>query len=417
MSSIRRSQLPSARRDPGAATSPQSMRERNLHALLDVFWSNADSSLTAKELMDASGLTRASVLDICRALDNLGWITEGAGARADTPGRRARQFQFNPARSLVVGADVNYTSVSAVVADLAGRILGSAKREFAAGYPWESRSDHLGTTISAALSDAGVSTGRIETVCVGLGSPLDETGKAPRRNPLWDAVKVEASSFLPEQADWQILVENDANLAAWAERGSGRVDPESTFVTLLADELLGCGIVFEGRLQRGAHGVAGEMGFATNIRDVENVEGIGSVWGYYRDELQQSGKPAREGVTAVDILLAAQQGDPVASAAVRRTADRLAKAIAVIAFLIDPGVVVVAGRFAEHAGRLVEMINWRLTDLRAPSPPTVITSALGGDVVLRGAIEMAIDDIRAGVSFAANDDGPPEGTPRKARRG
>lgn len=416
MSSIRRSQLPSVRRDPGTATSPQSMRERNLHALLDVFWSNADSPLTAKELMDASGLTRASVLDICRALDNLEWITEGAGARADTPGRRARQFQFNPARSLVVGADINYTSVSAVVADLAGRILGSAKRDFAAGYPWESRSDHLGTTISAALTDAAVSPGRIETVCVGLGSPLDETGKAPRRNPLWDSVKVEASSFLPEQAGWQILVENDANLAAWAERGSGRVDPYSTFVTLLADELLGCGIVFEGRLQRGAHGVAGEMGFAMNIRDVETVEGIGSVWGYYRDELQQSGKPAKEGVTTTDILLAAQQGDPAASAAVHRTADRLAKAIAVIAFLIDPAVVVLSGRLADHAGPLVEMINWRLTD-RTPSPPTVIASALGGNVVLRGAIEMAIDDIRAGVSFAANEDGPPEGAPRKAHRG
>lgn len=131
------------RRDPGAATSPQSMRERNLHALLNVFWSNADDSLTAKELMDASGLTRASVLDICRTLSSLGWITEGAGARADTPGRRARQFQFNPGRSLVVGADVSHTSVSAVVSDLAGQVLGSAERQFAVGYPWESAANIL----------------------------------------------------------------------------------------------------------------------------------------------------------------------------------------------------------------------------------------------------------------------------------
>ncbi|MGB4966894.1 MAG: hypothetical protein WBO35_01710, partial [Candidatus Saccharimonadales bacterium] len=69
MSSIRRSRLSPERLTQPVATSPQAMRERNLHALLDVFWDNAGQSLTASQLMEASGLTRASVLDICRDLE------------------------------------------------------------------------------------------------------------------------------------------------------------------------------------------------------------------------------------------------------------------------------------------------------------------------------------------------------------
>lgn len=230
-------------------------------------------------------------------------------------------------------------------------------------------------------------------------------------------MKVGENSFLRDQVGWRILVENDANLAAWAERGSGRVDPDSTFVTLLADDSLGSGIVFEGQLQRGAHGTAGEMGYVKETRGVDTVDGIKSVRKYYQDELRQRGDTMEEHVTAADVLLLAQQGNEAAVAAVNRIVGRLSRVIATIASLIDPGVLVLAGRFAEHAGPLVEMINWRLADLRTPSPPIVIASALGGEVVLRGAIEMAIDDIRAGVSFAANGDGPLEGTLRKAPRG
>ncbi|MBK7822241.1 MAG: ROK family protein [Tessaracoccus sp.] len=404
MSSILRSQLPSLRRDQVAATSPQAMREQNLHALLDVFWDNAGQTLTANQLMEASGLTRASVLDICRGLEERGWVIEGPGTRSATPGRRARQFAFNHTRSLVVGADIAYTSVSAVVADLAGQVLGQARRDFAAEFPRESRSEHLGVTIAAALADGGISPDRIETACVGIGAPLDDAGVPPRRNPLWDAVKLDAKSFLPEQASWRILVENDANLAAWAERSSGDVDPDSTFVTLLADELLGGGIVFEGQLQRGAHGTAGEMDYLRNVRGVEHVGGIGSVWGYYRDELRRQGETIQQGVTALDILLAAQRGDQRAAAAVRQTAERLARAIATISNIIDPGVVVLAGQLAKFAGPVVEEINWRLPEI-AYSPPAVVASTLGDDVVLRGALEMAIDDVRTNIVFLPNGAG------------
>jgi len=379
------------------------MRERNLHALLDVFWDNAGQPLTASRLMEASGLTRASVLDICRDLEERRWITEGPGARAATPGRQARRFAFNHTRTLVVGADIAYTSVSAVVADLAGTVLGQARRDFPAEFPRESRSEHLGTTVAAALADGGISPDQIETACVGIGAPLDEAGVPPRRNPLWDAVKLNAKSFLPEQTSWRILVENDANLAAWAERSSGDVDPDSTFVTLLADELLGGGIVFDGQLQRGTHGTAGEMDYLRHVRGVDHVGGIGSVATVYAEELRLAGRTAPEpSLSAEAVLGAAWNGDSVAIAAVRRVSERLANAIATISSIIDPGVVILAGHLARFAGPVVEEINWRLPEI-AYSPPTVVASTLGDDVVLRGALEMAIHDVRMSTSFLPND--------------
>lgn len=398
MSSILRSQLPSLRRDQVAATSPQAMRDQNLHALLDVFWDNAGQTLTANQLMEASGLTRASALDICRGLEERGWVIEGPGSRSASPGRRARQFTFNRTRSLVVGADIAYTSVSAVVANLAGQVLGHARRDFTAEFPRESRSEHLGATIAAALADGDISPDRIETACVGIGAPLDNTGVPPRRNPLWDAVKLEPKNFLPEQTNWRVLVENDANLAAWAERSGGRVNPESTFVTLLADEVLGGGIVFEGQLLRGAHGTAGEMGYVKHVGGVETVEGIGSVWGYYHDELRRRGETDQNELSSAEVLLAARRGDEAAAAAVRRASKRLANVIATLTDLIDPEVVVLAGHLAEHAGQLIEAINWRLSKI-ADSPTTVVASTLGDQVVLRGAVEMAIDDVRMNTAF------------------
>lgn len=380
------------------------MRERNLHALLDVFWDNAGQSLTASQLMEASGLTRASVLDICRDLEERRWIIEGPGASAATPGRQARQFAFNHTRTLVVGAEVRYVSVAAVVADLAGNVLGRARRDFPQGFPWESRSDHLGTTIAAALAEGGVSAAEIEAACVGVAAPLDEVGVPPQKNPLWDAVRPYAKSFLADQSDWRILVENDANLAAWAERSSGEVEADSTFVTLLADEFMGAGIIFEGRLQRGAHGTAGEVSFLRNVRGVNSSGGVGEVVGEYVDELARTGRrpSSAETVTPEAVLRAAMDGDRAAFRAVKKIGERLAKAIATIADLLNPEVVVIAGRFASLAGQVVDQINWELPDL-SHSPPTVIASTLGDDVVLRGALEMAIHDVRTNTTFLPND--------------
>lgn len=387
--------------DPERIVAPSSrmVREASARLVLDHMWDAPP--VTGSDLMAATGLSRATVHDVCEELIERGWVREVANQRefgGYQKGRPARRYAFDPRAGLVVGVDAGEHRIGAVVADLRGVELGRHQSPPRGGFADPAdRLDVVGEAITAALAAADVPGRRVLTVSVGVPAPVDAAGRtAFRGNPYWELMNPDIGARLRDRHGWRTIVDNDANLAALAEGWRGHGRGERHFVALLAEERLGAGIVADGRLLRGVRGGAGEMRFLDLVAGVGSTDGIAKL---ARDWAREAlAEPVARSVLAPDpdaasVFAAATAGDALAAGVVDRIAERMALVIATIASLVDTDLVIIAGRGAASWGPLVEPLRERLARHGNP-PPRVLASALGGDVVMLGAVARCLDEVR-----------------------
>lgn len=101
-------------------------------------------------------------------------------------------------------------------------------------------------------------------------------------------------------------------------------------------------------------------------------------------------------LTAKRVFEAARAGDPAARAAVLREARQLAYAVAVVAAVLDPDLVVLGGGLGNGADLLIDPLEEELHRL-SPLRPRLAASLLGDEAVLRGALATALLGARAEV--------------------
>jgi glucokinase-like ROK family protein len=209
---------------------------------------------------------------------------------------------------LTIGIDIGGTKVAAGVVDPEGNILDRLRRDTPTKDPRETED-----AIAEIVHDL---ESRHDVIAVGIGAAgfVDGTRSsvlfAPhlawRHEPLRDAV--ERRLGLP------VVVENDANAAAWSEWRFGGGQGESHLVCVTLGTGIGGAILNDGALQRGKFGIAGEFGHMQVVPGGHRCEcGNRGCWEQYASgnaltrearELALSGSPV-----AHDLLRAAD-GDP-----------------------------------------------------------------------------------------------------------
>lgn len=217
-----------------------------------------------------------------------------------------------------------------------------------------------------------------------------------------------------------ITVDNDVDLAAIGERVFGCGTTIHTFVFLSVGTGIGMGIIINGVLYRGAHGAGGEVGFLPLGDQNTLVEG-GETNVSHRGILEESA--AAEGIvqaalahgmsaplTAKQIFDAARAGDELALKVVEQEGYKLALAVATIAAVLDPEIVVLGGGVGRNVDLLSGPIERRLHEI-TPIRPRVVGSALGEDGVLLGAIATALVVARDYVFQQHAKDTPPPTNP------
>jgi glucokinase len=275
--------------------------------------------------------------------------------------------------ALTIGVDVGGTTVAAGVVDEQGSVLATAQRE--------TPSDDAGRTeeVIADLIRELAASHDVEAVGVGAAGFVDAQRStvlfAPnlawRDEPLRSAI--EGRCGLP------VVIENDANAAAWAEARFGAGRGEDHVVVLTVGTGIGGGIVLDGRLLRGRFGVAAEIGHINLVPDGRRCGcGLEGCWEQYasggalvleaqelaraspamaRDLLRLAGGEP-EMITGPVVTQAAHEGDVAALRCFDVVGTWLGRGMAQLAAVLDPGLFVLGGGVSA-AGELLREPAWR----------------------------------------------------------
>lgn len=381
------------------APSTQLVRRLNASALLKAM--RGAGVMTGTDLMAATGLSRATVISICDELVRYGWLQELENQRSAgdyAKGRPARRFVFDYRAASVLGIDIGAHKITAIAADMAGTTLSQVTMPFRTySVSANERADVLDRIAEKALSDAGVSADAVLAVSVGVAAPVSRDGEVLTAQEFWKNYDVRR--IVSERYGWHVLLENDANLAALAERWRGVAQGVDNFAVVLAGTRLGSGVVESGRLLHGQLGGFGELGYLDNLDGVGDTLGIAPYtvsWGKEaldsgaKTALSESCGGAPEALTAEMVFVAAAKGDDVAVEILDRMAQRMARVIGSLSTMVNPELVVIAGAVATSARALIPAIDRDLPDF-THTPPRLEASTLGDGIVSIGAVRHALD--------------------------
>ena len=182
----------------------------------------------------------------------------------------------------------------------------------------------------------------------------------------WRDVPLKA--IFEEELQYPVIVENDANAAAYGEwmRGAGRGMRQ--FVCLTLGTGVGGGIVINGALYRGSTGFAGEIGHAVILADgprcacgnrgcLEAMVGAQAIVARARDMLRSSGetRPAWEsGLTVEQLSRAASSGDAIAARAFAETGRYLGIGLTNVVHVLAPEAIAIGGGVAAAGDLILE---------------------------------------------------------------
>jgi glucokinase len=310
---------------------------------------------------------------------------------------------------LTIGIDVGGTKVAGGVVDDDGKILGRARVDTPA------RDATATTDAIVTVAEELAAEHRVDAVGIGIAGFV-----AADRARVYAAANLQGWEDAPLRAEVSrrvglpVVVENDANAAAWGEAQFGAGRDESYLVCVTVGTGVGGGLVLGGELFRGRFGAAGEIG---HIQMVEGGRLCGcgqrGCWEQYasgnalvrdaRESAAESRADAQlllglgdgtpEGISGRHVTEAARAGDPVARAVFDRLAAWLGQGLADLAAVLDPALFVIGGGVSDAGELFLEPTRSAFERLltQGGRRPTarVVLAELGNDAGLVGAGDLA----------------------------
>jgi predicted NBD/HSP70 family sugar kinase len=403
---------PSGRGKPGRPGTPSLLRELNDRAALDLLLGG--ELLTRSQISEYTGVSKVTVSQMLTRLEERGLVGI-AGEQAGGRGPNAALYSVVPSSAYVAGLYVESGLVSAAVADVTGRRVAEVSvNPNGADDPVEL----LRGTVERACASAGIEVTRLSALVIGSPGVVDPRTGDPSlavNLPAWHEGALDALRGVWHRP---VMIENDVNLAAMAERADGAATAADDFVLVWLGVGVGLATILGGQLHRGWAGAAGEIGYLpvhgaplhTDIRHpasggFQSLAGGSAV----RALAAEHGFAA---ATAADAVAAARAGaeDAAGPDDQRRAAaflDELARRVAVgvasVCLVLDPGLVVLGGEVGQAGGAVLADRVAAGVAAVWPARPRVVPTGVPGEPVLRGAMLAAVAQARAALLASVAD--------------
>ncbi len=254
--------------------------------------------------------------------------------------------------------------------------------------------------------------GRRLPIGIGAAGFIDSAGTVVRFSPHVNWREEPLAERLSDRLDMQVTLSNDANAAGWAEYRFGAGQGERRLIFAGLGTGIGGALIYNGLIERGAHGMAGEFGHMTVVPGGRECPcGQRGCWERYCSgtalvaeavELMATSSPSGDRLraerandaswlTGRNIAQLASDGDPGAAQVLYSAGIWLGRGLSALAAALDPGRVVIGGGLSELGDALLEPARVELGRTLAGGAHRPLLPVLAGRLGHRAGVIGAAD--------------------------
>lgn len=389
-------------------------KERKNLAILEVIRKNGPISRT-----DISKITELNIVTVSNYINHYikkGIVVEGE-LDESTGGRKPVLVELNPKAGYIVGVGLNMLSMVGVLVDLEINVIAEVKRE---RNPENSESviDSMVDMAQEIIEKAEIDKDKIVGVGVGVPGIIDERGRTIR----WPQslgekdinVCLSIKDTFERRLDIPTFVENDANAAVLGEKWLG-LDRDVRHMLYMFSGV-GCGILINGEIYRGATGAAGELGITSEHETIDNAKQMAAQLGRWEMDLgmvtrakAELAKGAKSVLTDFvsgdvdalsfkEIVRGVKERDPLVLKIVQEVGAALGRKIAFLVNFLNPEIVVIGGGIEDCGAPLLDAVKTAIKEWsveEASSQVKIIPSAFGENAVALGVVGIVAREVFA----------------------
>ncbi len=372
----------------GAST--EVVRDVNRRIVLNLI--RTRQPISRADLARASGLQRSTISLIVEQLVAERWVLEGPMGRPPR-GRRPTFLRLNDDR-VIVGVDIRPTQITVALADVNGKFTTQEVMPT----PSDPKMAIRGIIERIQPILRSCSGKKIEGVGISVPGRLSQQSRRLVFAPNLKWPEVDIGTPIAKATGLEVELENAANAcvlaAVWFDHGKGC----RNLVVVTVSEGIGTGLFSNGQLVRGLNGMAGEFGHVSldpnGLLCGCGSRGCWEVFASNRAALRyyaESGAPM-EGVSFLDLLRRADQGDAPAAAALKTMAHYLGRGMRMIVAGLAPERIIVVGDLTRSWHRFGPAIEADVREqvLSGGCAPPVIPAHEDGMARLRGTVALVL---------------------------
>ncbi|MDQ0338679.1 glucokinase-like ROK family protein [Caldalkalibacillus uzonensis] len=352
----------------------QSSREINTKRVIKLI--REEGPLSRVEISERMDIPQPTITRIIEELLKENVLKE-VGLGVSKGGRRPVLLGFNHQCYYAFGVELGRSKIKVALTDLEGNFLSLRMKETQPTEKISSILDYIHQTLEAILQETSVDRHKILGVGVGLPGPLNENEQGCISPPnFYNEKEIPLRAMLQDILQFPVIIDNDANVAALAEKWFGQGIGVNNFMYIMADVGIGSGIVIDGELHRGLFGESGEIGHSTidvygekcscgNYGCLETFSSLPKVVERFRKKLKLAmpDEPTLvadvdpETIHFEDIVAAACNGSHLAQQTIQEAGQYLGVGIANAVNLLAPELVIVGGKLSEGRQLLRDAIQ------------------------------------------------------------
>jgi glucokinase len=288
-----------------------------------------------------------------------------------------------------VGVEVTTSAFKSVCLDVGGNLINSYSATMIRG-------DDTAPQLIAFIRELLVKYGDFERLGITIPGLINRSTRRVAFSAAFpEHTEVDLLEELEKVTKLKILIENDANAAAYGEYllGAGRGSRSMFYVTLGAG--VGGAFIFDGQVWHGTNGFAGEFGYLAIDEEGTRLEDVASATNiirrtrsrFHQDNTSSLGRLPEAEITVADVVREAREGDDFAQLMLERTGKYVGTAIAGVINLLNIEKIVVGGEVMQAQDVVLPAITERARQLSfKPSFQTtrIVAGELGTNATAAG---------------------------------
>ena len=374
--------------------SSETARHLNRRVILNLI--RDKQPISRADLARLSGLQRSTVSLITEELIEDRWVVEGTTGRLPR-GRRPTLLLLNQRRRIIC-IDIRPKRTFIGISDVNG--VFSLQESI----PTAPDADRGIRQIIARLRPLLKTRTEdpFEGIGISLPGRIDFATQQLIFAPNLKWAPVDLKTPIERATGLEVVQENAANACALAEMWFNRTNTIRNLVTVTVSEGIGTGVIADGRLIRGANGMAGELGHFPLDPDGplcgcgkkgcwEVLASDQAALRYYFESAARSSRSRQPEMDFSDLLSLADQGDTLASKALDKMAAQLAYGVRMLIAGLDPEALLLVGEFTAAWGRFEPRIKAELQNQKISTFPVALIPARDGELTrLRGSVALVL---------------------------